>query len=320
MNHSSRLITALAIASMTLSACASLAPSRPGEPPVLGRERLQDGERYFVLDTNDIVVVARERSAIAPVFLALDEAQWAYQRYLQKPPPRTAVVLIADARDSLLLDHATRTARAERTIWTRVETPPRERRRRGPRPLATPGALAPLFEVVRGWIRESDSESAARPLPDWIVVGLTQLITGRPSAEFRDSQLAAQASELLSLDSLQTARIPMVPPELARAAVDPLDPGLIGPPPGGGGIRIERAPGSQKEETPPPRVERPALTAMQAASVLQFMWAREGRWILKELVQAVRRGAALADVLRSTPALPDNVDQFEVQWRTYIGG
>jgi hypothetical protein len=60
------------------------------------------------------------------------------------------------------------------------------------------------------------------------------------------------------------------------------------------------------------------MAALQAASVIEFAWAREGRGIIKNLVDRNRRGEPLSAVIANAVSLPHTVAGLDSAWRAAL--
>jgi len=275
----------------------------PGFEPTIATHQLTAKDRFFSIDSNDVVVISRDPTLLGGIFLLLDDAQLPYRRYLQTLPPRTTVAVGLEPGDSVALDSLMRAAKAPVTIFEQIEVP---RDNRGNTlPIARYLVSAVRNRVARAWLANADT-TAARTLPDWVVAGVTQLITGFPSGGARNAQLATQLGDIIPLDSLIRMRIP-------EAAV-PI------------GMGAESAPGSGQRtdsrgrpvSTTPRRLPADMLASLQAASLVEFMWAREGRGIIKQLVERTRRGEPLSAVIAQTVSLPHDVAALEAAWKASL--
>jgi len=68
----------------------------------------------------------------------------------------------------------------------------------------------------------------------------------------------------------------------------------------------------------PKKLPAPSLAALQAASLIEFMWAREGRGIVKQLVDRTRRGEPLSAVIAQAVSLPHDVPALEAAWKASL--
>lgn len=293
-------------------ACSSGPPPEtsgiPGfEPTIKSVQIGTTNEHFSVLDTNDVVVASRDRSLIGGIFLLLDDAQLTYRRYFQTLPPRTAVGLIIQPTDSAVLDSAIRNSRAPVQVWEHVNIP---RDREGnPLPIARYLVSAVRNKVARSWVVGTDTAVGPRPLQDWIIAGTTQLITGFPSAGVRNSQLASQLGDLIPIDSL--TRTP-----ISESAIPA---GVTGDGGFGGTERGRVDSRGRPIQAPPTRKLPPeSIAALESASLIEFMWAREGRGIVKQLVDRTRRGEPLSAVIASAVSLPHDVPGLEAAWKASL--
>jgi hypothetical protein len=69
---------------------------------------------------------------------------------------------------------------------------------------------------------------------------------------------------------------------------------------------------------PPRRQPRESVAALEAASLIEFMWAREGRGIVKQLVDRTRRGEPLTTVFANAVSLPHDVAGLEAAWKASL--
>jgi hypothetical protein len=260
-------------------------------------------DHFSVIDSNDVVVASRDQSLLGGIFLLLDDAQLPYRRYFQSLPPRTAVALIIQPTDSAAMDSTIRNSRARVIVWEHVMIP---RDREGnPLPIARFLVGSVRTKVARAWAIGTDSAAGPRPLQDWIVAGVTQLITGFPSGGSRNAQLASQLGELIPIDSLTRVTIP----ESAVPA------GVAG---GEGELstQLRRDSRGRVIQAPTPKkLPSESLAALEAASLIEFMWAREGRGIVKQLVDRTRRGEPLSAVIAQAVSLPPDVAALEAAWK-----
>jgi hypothetical protein len=276
----------------------------PGFEPTVKAVPVGTNDRIFVIDSNDVVVASRDRSLLGGIYILLDDAQLPYRRYFQTLPPRTAVGLLVQPPDSMAMDSVLRASRARVVAYEHVQIP---RDNSGnPLPIARFLVASVRNKVARSWVLGTDTTASQRPLPDWVVAGVTQLITGYPSMSARTTQLQSQLADLIPLDSLM--RMPI--PESAVPAGVAGDGTFGGVQPG----RLDRrgrpisAPATRK-------LPAQSLAALEAASVIEFMWAREGRGIIKQLVDRTRRGEPLSAVIAQAVSLPHDVAGLDSVWR-----
>lgn len=275
----------------------------PGFEPTIQSVPFGTNERFSVIDSNDVVVASRDRSLIGGIYLLLDDAQLPFRRYFQTLPPRTFVGLLLQPGDSLAMDSVVRASRARVVAYEHVKIP----RDNGGNPLPIARFLVASVrnQVARDWVLGVDSAAGPRPLPDWIVAGVTQLVTGFPSMTLRTTQLQSQLADLVPLDSLTRMSIPesAVPAGVA----------------GDGTMGASRLDSRGRPVAIPPRkLPAPSLAALQAASVIEFMWGREGRGIVKQLVDRSRRGEPLSAAIAQAVSLPHDVAGLDSLWRSSL--
>jgi hypothetical protein len=293
-------------------ACSSGPPPEtsgiPGFEPTVKTVAIGTNDHFSVIDSNDVVVASRDQSLLGGIFLLLDDAQLPYRRYFQTLPPRTAVALVIQPPDSAAMDSTIRNSRARVTVWEHVMIP---RDKEGnPLPIARFLVGSVRTKVARAWVTGTDSAAGPRPLQDWIVAGVTQLITGFPSSNARNAQLASQLAALLPIDSLTRMTIPesAVPAGVAGGE------GELG-----GGMQGRLDSRGRLIQTPTPRkLPSESLAALEAASLIEFMWAREGRGIVKQLVDRTRRGEPLSAVIAQAVSLPHDVAALEAAWKASL--
>ena len=279
----------------------------PGFEPTVNMVSFGANDRFFVIDSSDVIVASRDRSMLGGIYLLLDDAQLPYRRYFQTLPPRTAVALLVQPVDSAAMDSVIKASRAPVVAYEHVIVP---RDNQGnPLPIARFLVSSVRNKVARQWILGSDTAAGPRPIDDWIVAGVTQLITGFPSSSVRNAQLASQLAELIPLDSLQKMAIP----ESAVPAGVAGDGAFGGSQPG----RVDSR-GRPIQAGPPRRAPSESLAALQAASVIEFAWAREGRGIIKNLVDRNRRGEPLSAVIANAVSLPHTVAGLDSVWRASL--
>ena len=274
----------------------------PGFEPTFQTVSFGTNERFSVLDSNDVVVASRDRSLLGGIYLLLDDAQLPFRRYFQTLPPRTFVGLLLEPGDSLAMDSVVKASRARVVEYEHVQIP----RDNGgnPLPIARFLVASVRSKVAREWVLTVDSAAGSQPLPDWIVAGTTQLVTGFPSMTQRNSQLASQLADLIPLDSLMRVSIP----ESAVPA------GVAGDGMMGGSSRLDSR-GRPVTTQTTRKLPAPTLAALQSASIIEFMWAREGRGIVKQLVTRARRGEPLSAVIAQAVSLPHDVAGLDSAWR-----
>ena len=279
----------------------------PGFEPTITMFTAGATDRYFVIDSNDVVVVSRDRTLLGGVFLLVDDAQLPYRRYFQTLPPRTTVGLIVQPQDSLAIDSAVKASRAPVVVYERI-TIPRDNQG-NPLPIARFLVSSVRNKVARAWLVGTDSTVGPNPLSDWVVAGATQLVTGFPSTGVRNSQLASQLGDLIPLDSLTRMTIPesSIPAGVSADA-------SIG---GGQSGRVD-ARGRPINAGPPRKLPTESVAALQAGSLVEFMWAREGRGIVKRLVDRNRRGEPLSAVIAQAVSLPRTVAGLDSAWRASL--
>jgi len=204
------LVCSAALAAALAWACSSGPPPEtsgiPGFEPTITSVPISANDHFSVIDSNDVVVASKDQSLLGGIFLLLDDAQLPYRRYFQSLPPRTAVALIIEPTDSAAMDSTIRNSGARVVVWEHVMIP---RDREGnPLPIARFLVASVRTKVARAWAIGTDSAAGPRPLQDWIVAGVTQLITGFPSSGTRNAQLASQLTDLIPIDSLTRMTIP----------------------------------------------------------------------------------------------------------------
>lgn len=308
-----RLITVLGatLATALAWACSSGPPPEtsgiPGFEPTINSVPIGANDHFSVIDSNDVVVASRDRSLLGGIFLLLDDAQFPYRRYFQTLPPRTAVGLIIQPADSAAMDSVIRNSRAPVQVWEHVNVP---RDREGnPLPIARYLVSAVRNKVARAWILGTDTSAGPRPLPDWIVAGATQLVTGFPPSTVRNSQLASQMADLIPVDSLTRTTI----------AESSIPTGVAGDGAFGGATRGRVDSRGRPIQAPPTRKLPPeSIAALESASLIEFMWAREGRGIVKQLVDRGRRGESLSAVIANAVSLPHDVPGLEAAWKASL--
>jgi len=278
----------------------------PGFEPTMKAFNVGANDRYFVIDSNDVVVVSRDRTLLGGMFLLLDDAQLPYRRYFQALPPRTTVGLLLQPQDSLAIDSVVKASRAPVVVYERVEIP---RDNQGnPLPIARFLVSSVRSKVARQWVLGTDTAAGPKPLPDWVVAGATQLVTGFPTTGMRNSQLASQLADLIPVDSL--TRTPIS--ELAVPSGASADGAM-----GGTQGRVDSR-GRPINSPPPRRLPPEVVAALQAGSLVDFMWAREGRGIVKQLVYRSRRGEQLSEVIARAVSLPHTVAGLDSAWRASL--
>jgi hypothetical protein len=278
----------------------------PGFEPTMKTVAIGANDHFSVLDSNDVIVASRDRSLLGGIFLLLDDAQLPYRRYFQALPPRTAVGLIVQPADSVAMDSVIRNSKAPVVVWEHVMIP---RDREGnPLPIARFLVASVRSRVARAWVLGTDTAAGPGPLQDWIVAGVTQLVTGFPSSRTRNAQLASQLGDLIPIDSLVHMPIPEVSVPSGVASDGTF---------GGGDQRVDSR-GRPVQGTPPRKQPRETIAALESASLIEFMWAREGRGIIKQLVDRTRRGEPLTAVIANAVSLPHDVAGLEAAWKASL--
>jgi len=279
----------------------------PGFEPSVKMVTASPADRYFVIDSNEVVVVSRDRTLLGGMFLLLDDAQLPYRRYFQTLPPRTTVALTIQPVDSAGVDSVVKASKSPVVVYERVIIP---RDNNGnPLPIARFLVSSVRNKVARAWVLGTDTAAGPRPLSDWVVAGATQLVTGFPTAGVRNSQLASQLTDLIPLDSLTRMEIPesAIP---AGVAGD----GMMGGTQQG---RVDSR-GRPINAAPTRKLPPQSLAALQSGSLIEFMWAREGRGIVKQLVNRTRRGEPLSAVIANAVSLPHTVAGLDSAWRASL--
>jgi len=278
----------------------------PGFEPTIKSVPIGPNEHFSVIDSNEVIVTSRDRSLIGGIFLLIDDAQLPYRRYFQKLPPRTAVAMLLQPGDSIGMDSVIRASKAPIVVYEHVNIP---RDAAGnPLPIARFLVASVRNKVARKWVLAEDT-SGGPPIPDWIIAGATQLVTGFPSAGARNAQLASQPNDLIPIDTLTRMSIG----ENAIPAGVSGDVGL-------GGIQRRDQHGRPVglPQTPPKRLPRENIAALEAASLMEFMWAREGRGIVRKVAEVTRRGEPLSAALVQTQSLPHDVPGLEAAWKASL--
>ena len=311
LNPGRRLVMISAAVALAIGAACSSGPDPessgiPGFEPTINMVTFGANDRFFVIDSSDVTVASRDRTLLGGIFLLLDEAQLPYRRYFQTLPPRTAVGLLVQAVDSAAMDSVIRAARAPVVAYERVIIP---RDNQGnPLPIARFLVASVRNKVARQWVIGTDTAAGPQPIADWIVAGVTQLITGFPSTGARNAQLASQLSDLIPLDSLMKMSIP----ESSVPA------GVAGDGAFGGSQPRTDSRGRPIQGPALRKVPAQSLAALQAASIIEFAWAREGRGIIKNLVNRNRRGEPLSAVIANAVSLPHTVAGLDSVWKASL--
>ncbi|HUQ80153.1 MAG TPA: hypothetical protein VM076_03385, partial [Gemmatimonadaceae bacterium] len=182
-SHRGAAIAAASLA-LTLGVACSSGPDPeysgiPGFEPTVKMVVANPTDRYFVIDSNEVVVVSRDRTLLGGMFLLLDDAQLPYRRYFQTLPPRTTVALTILPQDSAAVDSVVKASRSKLAVYEHVIIP---RDNSGnPLPIARYLVSSVRNKVARAWILSTDTTAGPRQPTDWVVAGATQLITGFPS-------------------------------------------------------------------------------------------------------------------------------------------
>lgn len=303
------ILIAVALAATLAWACSSGPPPEtsgiPGFEPTIKTYPISATEHFSVIDSNEVVVASRDRSLLGGIFLLIDDAQLPYRRYFQTLPPRTAIGLLIQPADSTAMDSVIRNAKAPIVVWEHLNIP---RDNAGnPLPIARFLVANVRTKVARAWVLAADTTKGQPPIPDWIIAGVTQLVTGFPSASGRNHQLASQINDLIPIDSL----IKMPIGEAAIPAGVSADVGL-------GGMQRVDSRGRPVQAPPLKKLPRENIAALEAASLLEFMWAREGRQIVRRIADRTRRGEPLSAVLAQTVSLPHDVPGLEAAWKASL--
>lgn len=310
LRHSLLAVMAALLASTALACASGPDPESSGIPgfePTVSAVPIGTNDRFFVIDSNDVVVASRDRSMLGGVFLLIDDAQLPYRRYFQSLPPRTMVALVIQPVDSAAMDSAVRASKAPVVVYERVQIP---RDNQGnPLPIARFLVSSVRNKVARAWVLGTDTAAGTRPLPDWIVAGVTQLVTGFPSGNARTTLLQSNLDSFISLDSLTRMTIP----ESAVPA------GVAGDGAFGGSQqgRVDSR-GRPVGASPPRKLPPESIAALEAASIIEFMWGREGRGIIKQLVTRARRGEPLSAVIAQAVSLPHDVAALDSVWKASL--
>ena len=302
-------VVAVALAATLAWACSSGPPPEtsgiPGFEPTIKTYPISATEHFSVIDSNDVVVASRDQSMLGGMFLLIDDAQLPYRRYFQTLPPRTAVALLIQPADSAAMDSVIRNAKAPIVVWEHVNIP---RDNAGnPLPIARYLVANVRNKVARAWVLAADTTKGQPPIPDWIIAGVTQLVTGFPSAGARNSQLASQLNDLIPIDTL-------VRMQISETAIPSGVSGDIGL----SGMQRVDSRGRPVQAPAPRKLPRENIAALEAASLLEFMWAREGRGIVRRIAERTRSGEPLSAVLAQTVSLPHDVPGLEAAWKASL--
>jgi hypothetical protein len=310
-HHRARATTVFAVAlAATLAwACSSGPPPEtsgiPGFEPTIKTYPISATEHFSVIDSNDVVIASRDQSLLGGIFLLIDDAQLPYRRYFQTLPPRTAVGLLIQPADSAAMDSVINAAKAPVVVWEHVNIP---RDNAGnPLPIARYLVANVRNKVARAWVLAADTTKGQPPIPDWIIAGVTQLVTGFPSAGARNAQLASQLNDLIPLDTLMRMQI-------SEAAIPSGVSGDVGL----SGMQRVDSRGRPVQAPAPRKLPRENIAALEAASLLEFMWAREGRGIVRRIADRTRRGEPISTVLAQTVSLPHDVAGLEAAWKASL--
>ena len=303
------ILLALALSATLAWACHQGPPPEtsgiPGFEPTIQAVPIGPNEHFSVIDSNEVIVASRDRSLIGGIFLLIDDAQLPYRRYFQKLPPRTAIALLLQPGDSVAMDSVIRASKAPIVVYEHVNVP---RDNAGnPLPIARFLVASVRNKVARKWVLAADT-TGGPPIPDWIIAGATQLVTGFPSASARNAQLASQLNDLIPIDTLTRMSI-------AESAIPAGVSGDIGL---GGLQRTDQRGRPMPPTTPPKRLPRENIAALEAASLMEFMWAREGRGIVRRIADITRRGEPLSAALAQTVSLPHDVPGLEAAWKASL--
>lgn len=296
-----------AAALIALAACTPAGQLYEPVPANLGDAVVVGGDTLYRVAGRGYVLLAARREALPDVKQALDLAAVRWRGFFGTEPPGSTVLI----RDSSTADIDEASLRGlgvgpfvGLTGIAAVQPRPMSPGPAGANPIPTPVRRAPAEPVVEAWVRTfADSVGGAgrrrgdpAGVPDWLEIGLVELVGGSGMPEVAASRLRRD-SRLLSLAELFASR---QPPSVAAEA----------------GERDRRPRRRTLDDALQDPSERYSL---QSALVMQFLIERGGLTVPRHLLTALTQGRTIGEALTAAGVSPADPAALEEPWRDWLG-
>lgn len=295
----------MAAALVAAAACTPAGQLYEPVPVELGEPVAVEGDTVYRVVGRGYVLVAGRREALPDVKQALDLAAVRWRGFFGAEPP-VATVLV---RDSTTADIGERAVRGlGRGPFVALGAPAAERRMvtpgpAGPGPVQSPLRRAPAEPVVEAWIAAfADSvggagrrRGEAAAVPDWLEIGLVELVGGSGMPEIAAARLNRDP-RLLSLQELFSSSQPAA----------------------------DQSSAGERDRRPRRRTLEDALQdpreryALQSALVMQFLVERGGLTVPRRLLAALVRGRPMQEALGEAGVTPSDPGELEPEWRDWL--
>jgi hypothetical protein len=276
-------------------------PANLGDAVVVGNDTL-----YRVRGRGYVLLAAR-REALPDVTQALDLAAVRWRGFFGAEPP-SATVLLRDSSTAELTEQQVRSLGngpfVGLTGLPGAAARPMTPGPAGPNPLPTPVRRAAAEPVVEAWIGtfvDSVAGGGGRRgdparVPDWLEIGLVELVGGSGMPEVAASRLRRD-SRLLPLTELFATRQPAaVVPEAGERDRQP------------------------RRRTLDDALQDPAERyGLQSALVMQFLIEQGGLTVPRDLLVELPRGRSIGEALAAAGVSPADPAALEEPWREWLG-
>lgn len=271
-------------------------------PVELGDPVSVDGDTLYRVNGRGYVLLAGRREALPDIKQALDVAAVRWRGFFGAEPP-PATVLIRDSTTRDLPEASVRGLGRGPFVGLGAVLPEARPPVAGPAgPAPTPIRRAPAEPVAEAWVRAfSDSVAGTGRrrgdpgrIPDWLRLGLVELVGGSGMPEVAASRLRND-QRLLSLAGLFSGEQP--PPS---------------------------APAAERDGRPRRRTLDDALRdpterfRLESALVLQFLVERGGLTVPRELLSASAEGRPVGEALAAAGISPADPAALEEPWRKWL--
>lgn len=301
-----RTNAAATAALLALAGCTPAGQLYEPVPVSLGDAVVVGTDTLYRLAGRGYVLLAARREALPDVQQALDLAAVRWRGFFGAEPPG-ATVLVRDSTIRHLGEASLRDLGPRPFVVTgspAVETRPMAPGPAGAPPTPAPVRRATAEPVVEAWVRayaDSIRGTGGRrgdpaTIPDWLEIGLVELVGGSGMPEVAASRLRRDP-RLLSLDSLFTSRQP------AAIVAEP----------------------GERDRQPRRRTLDDALQdprerySLQAALVTQFLIEQGGLTVPRHLLRELTLGRTIREALTTAGVSPADPAELEKPWRDWLG-
>lgn len=302
-----RFNPAVAGAFLALASCTPAGQLYEPVPANLGEAVVVGNDTLYRVSGRGYVLLSGRREALPDVKQALDLAAVRWRGFFGTEPP-SATVLLRDSSTAELSEQDVRGLGRGPLVGltggAAAPVRPMDPGPAGPRQVPTPVRRAPAEPVVEAWIRSFVDSVAGRggrrgdpaAIPDWVEIGLVELVGGSGMPEVATSRLRRD-QRLLSLPELFSSRQPAAPMPAA----------------------------GERDRQPRRRTLDDALAdpaerySLQSALVMQFLIERGGLTVPRHLLTELPRGRPIGEALAAAGISPADPAALEEPWREWLG-